>query len=154
MRSRNSVTSWHDGQVKPVIWKCAQRVNRGILYPAHNTVAACQWRLYNHRNREWDREGERVIDPQCCSVAAHRNSSRSLRGHHVANNSLTDTPFTGGGTLYKHRSCQVEDTGCFCAGGRLALGGLRLQIRTDPNCNNVLGIRSEQRWGAHCTYTL
>lgn len=52
------------------------------------------------RERESDREKEgereRLIDPHCCSVAAHLNSSRSLRGHHVANNSLTGAPLTVG----------------------------------------------------------
>lgn len=40
-------------------------------------------------------------------AAAHLNSSR----HHVVSSSLTSTAGRRGGTLYKVRSCQVDDTG-------------------------------------------
>lgn len=76
-------------------------------YPAHRAVVACcgasmrsspppQQQPERESDREKERERERLIDPHCCSVAAHLNSSRSLRGHHVANNSLTGAPLTVG----------------------------------------------------------
>lgn len=50
-----------------------------------------------------------------------RETPPGLREHHVPNTSpMTDTP-RARGTLYKLRSCQVEDTGCSAPGFRRLL---------------------------------
>lgn len=72
-------TSSHDRRVKSVRWKVSTRSSRSRdrLLKLHS---CWPMKRLNHRRfseREKESERERSIDPTCCSVAVHLNSSRA-----------------------------------------------------------------------------
>lgn len=105
---RNSFTSWHEWQINPVSWKVktnSARLSRNII----QLILSCQWRLYHHSSRE----GEREREPHRSTVLQRYGASKLLPAIDIMRPTAAWSTRRLQRTLYKLRSCQVEDTGCF-----------------------------------------